>query len=214
MWRPAGILHKGVSGRAKGGAQIVASHLRLMAWAYERTRDPLYVALPWKLVNTAYMNPSQPFGSRSTGLIFNNLPWFLSALQRWGSPTPDPDIDFSAKDASISLVTGAKSVVTILLKNLGSAPLTDLRVSFTLRRDFTTTPLGTTPAHLEPGQTIEIPYEIVAPRNVNLTTDSNRIAYGHWSATYRRMENTHIGHQPVKVTLQSPSNRTDAALSR
>jgi hypothetical protein len=57
------------------------------------------------------------------------------------------------------------------------------------------------PALLKPGETVELWYRLQAPTHVNLTSDYNRIAYGHWSAVYERGGQSNLAHRAVRIAL-------------
>ena len=78
----------------------------------------------------------------------------------------------------------------------------DLRMSFHTRLDFTGMPPAGVPSTLKPGETIEIVYKLHAPDKVNLTCEYNSIAYGHWTALYRRDGRARLAHYPVRLELK------------
>jgi hypothetical protein len=203
VWRPpANILTKGGSPRRGGDGQQIASHLRLMGNMFSRTGDPLFLVVPREAVVRGFGASSKSIGTRSTGLVFNNVPWFLSMLQDFGDPQPDPGLELTAPAEAVRVSRGKETSVVFKVKNTGSTPITDLRASFHPRLDFHTSDPPELPQSIAPGQTIELAYRIVAPSLVNLECSYNRIAYGHFSALYRRAQKDHLAHAAVKVSLE------------
>ncbi len=202
---PAALASKGGSPRTGGSPQHIANQGRLMAHVHALTNDPLYLAVPWKLADLGYGANSPPVpGTRSTGRVFNNLPWLLAALRAQGNPEPQPQLAVVVSREPLGLAPGAKATVRLVLENTGRHPIEDLRSSFHSRLDFAIATLEPPPARLLPGQTAECRYEVQAPAQVNLSCGYNRVAYGHWSALYRRGDRAHHAHAAVQVVLQQP----------
>jgi hypothetical protein len=99
------------------------------------------------------------------------------------------------------MAPGEEATVVVRVTNNGSTPITDLRMSFHSRVDFRTSPTEA-PKTIGPGQTIEATYKMAAPRQINLQCLSNRVAYAHWCAIYRRAKAVHLAHVPVTVSMQ------------
>lgn len=203
MWRPpANIFTKGGSPRRGGDGQQIASHLRLMDNVFSRTNDPVFLVVPRECVVRGFGENAKPIGTRSTGLVLNNVPWFLSTLLNNGNPQPDPQVELLTTSDEIAAAPGNEVAIVMRITNKGSAPITDLRASFNSRLDFRTTHQPELPKSIAPGQTIELTYKLEAPSQVNLQCLYNRVAYAHWSAIYRRDQMVHLAHRPLTITLQ------------
>ncbi|HUR59423.1 MAG TPA: hypothetical protein VM029_17030, partial [Opitutaceae bacterium] len=208
VWTPSGaISNKGGSPNRGGSPQHIGTHSRMMAHVYEQTRDPMYLVVPWKLATAGFGGPnSKPIpGTRSVGMVYNYLPWLISSFHKHGDPTPEPQFELTTKADSLALAPGAKGRVAFTVKNTGRQPLDDLRVSFHSRRDFTITSRAALPARLLPGESAECSYDVQAPAQINLTCDYNAVAFGHWSALYRRDERAHLAHKVFKIVLTAPA---------
>jgi hypothetical protein len=204
VWRPpGGILHKGGSLTRGVNPFHIANQGRLMAYMYERTRDPLYLAVPQDLIAKAFEQQVASFGTRSTGLVFNHLPWFLAALSAHGNPRPDSKLQVSAGPSDVPMIRGASTRINVAIKNTGTNTVKDLRISFHPRFDFSAALVGSTPEELAPGQSVKVAFKLTAPAQLNLTCDYNRIAYGHASVSYQRQEaGAHVAHALLKVTVE------------
>ena len=173
-----------------------------MDHVYARTGDPLFLVVPREAIVRGFGTGSRPFGTRSTGLVLNNVPWFLTTLQNSGDPQPDPQLEVKFPLDQVSATPGQEFHVTVTLKNTGSTPITDLRASFQSRLDFRTSAESPLPKSIQPGQAVELSYNVVAPNYINLQCLYNRIAYAHWSALYRREEKVHLAHAPLAMSLK------------
>ncbi len=197
------LASKGGSPRKGGSAQHIGNQGRLMSYVYAVTKDPFYLAVPAKLAAIGFAANAKPIpGTRSTGLIYNYLPWLLATVHANGDPQPEATLEVAATGGDVALSPGARHVVTLTLRNTGTTPLRDFRASFHARRDFTIHALQPAPAMLAPGATAECRYEIQAPAEVNLSCDYNQIAYAHWTALYARGDAARFAHRVVKITLQ------------
>jgi hypothetical protein len=108
----------------------------LMVRAYELTKDPFFLAVPARLTVAGFGAGARPiFGTRSTGLVYNYLPWLLATLHEQGEPQPEPQLEVTAPRDTLALEPGVKKVVTVKLKNVGAQPIEDLRMSLHSRRD-------------------------------------------------------------------------------
>ncbi len=202
---PYAIASKGGSPRKGGSPQHIGNQGRLMAYVYSITKDPLYLVVPSKLTTLGYGANARPiFGTRSTGLVYNYLPWLLASLQEHGNPQPEPQLEVVASRDTLTCAPGARTTVSFVFKNTGTQPIEDLRVSFHSRLDFAIATLQPLPARLLPGQTAEVRYEVAAPAQVNISCDYNRIAYGHCSVLYSRSGRAHLAHTPIKILLKTP----------
>ena len=97
------------------------------------------------------------------------------------------------------------------MTNKSSQPVDDLRVSFESRLDFEISVKQPPPSRLMPGQAVECVYEVRAPKQVNLSCEYNSMAFAHWSALYRRGNEAHLAHLPVKITLQEAARKNLAS---
>jgi hypothetical protein len=158
--------------------------------------------VPWEAVLDGFGQDAKPYGTRATGLVYNYLPWLLSAFKANGNPEPEPQLEVRANEGPLTLARGAKTLIGIRLRNSGSNVVENLRMSFHTRLDFKTTATKPVPDRLSPGQTAECWYEVEAPKQVNLACECDRIAYGHWSALYRRGDRAHLGHRWIKISLK------------
>lgn len=202
VWRPpATILTKGGSPRRGGDGQQIASYLRLMDHLFARTGDPLFLVVPREAIVRGFGENAKPIGTRSTGLVFNNVPWFVATLQNCADPQPDPQLKIELPSERVSVAVGKECSVIVKLTNTGPTPITGLRASFHSRVDFGTRSPVEPPRTIAPGQTVDITYQIEAPSQANLQCLYNRVAYAHWSAVYKRTEKVHLGHSVVTVLL-------------
>jgi hypothetical protein len=210
---PLGLASKGGSPRKGGGSpQHIGNQGRLMVHAYELTKDPFFLAVPSRLTVAGFGAGSKPiFGTRSTGLVYNYLPWLLATLHQEGNPGPEPQLEITAPGELSALAPGAKQIVTVKLKNAGAQPVENLRMSLHSRRDVGVTAVRAAPSRIGPGETVECQYEITAPAEVNLSCDYNRVVWAQWSALYRRSDHAHLAHQPIKVVLASAGGEARAA---
>jgi len=203
MWRPpANIYTKGGSPRRGGDGQQIASHLRLMDYMFSRSGDPVFLVVPRECIVRGFGENARPIGTRSTGLVLNNVPWFVTTLLNNGDPQPDQQLEVAATSAEISVSRGDEVSVVVRLKNNGTAPISDLRASLQPRVDFRTSQQPVLPKSIAPGETIELTYKLEAPSQVNVQCLCNRVAYAHWSAIYRRDQTVHLAHGPVTISLQ------------
>lgn len=203
MWRPpALIVSKGGPPGRRAGPQLISSHLRLMRQEFERTGDPLFLAVPLESVRAGFEEQAEPFGTRETGLVFNYLPWYVELLSKAGKPATEPGLEVSTPGSEVLLTPGGKARACFTAWNRGPDAVTGLRVSFQPRLDFSAVALAGAPADIPRGGTVELCYEIQAPQLINLTCQYNRIAYAHWSASYRRQGAPHVAHSWVRIELR------------
>jgi hypothetical protein len=189
LWRPpAGIMSKGGSTSRNASAVHVSSHLRSFRLEYLRTGDPLFLTAPRDMVVAGYGAKAKEFGSRSTGLVYNYLPWYLSMLHDLGSPEPDPQVQITPKDRSC-----------LSIRNNGTEPIDRLRISFQPRLDFTVTKAPEIPASIAPGQTVESCAAFEYPAKINLTSEYNRVSYAHWSLSFQRAGKLATAHTYLKI---------------
>jgi hypothetical protein len=213
VWQPPmNIMHKGGSPRETSAPRHISSHLRLMSYIYERTKDPLYLVVPRLATTAGFGEDATPFGPRATGLVFNYVPWLIEELQKYGDPEPEEDLQVSTTNTPVHFTPGAKISIVFTLKNVGHESVTDLRMSFHSRLDWAITPPAVIPTMLSPGESVEVAYEVRAPADINLTSRYNSVAYGHWSALYERAGHARLAHRPVELSLNgepglSPSSK-------
>jgi hypothetical protein len=201
MWfPPSNIYTKGGSPRRGGDGQQIASHLRLMDYLFDRTGDPLFLVIPRECIVRGFGEKAKPIGTRSTGLVLNNVPWFVTTLQEYGDPQPDPQLTVSVP-YKLVLAPGGETATVIRVTNKGSTTITDFRTSFHSRVDFHTSQTNV-PKAIEPGETVEFASQVTAPNQVNLQCLCNRVAYGHWTALYRRGQSVHLAHAPITISLE------------
>jgi hypothetical protein len=174
----------------------------MMAHVYERTKDPLFLVVPSRLTSAGFDPKAKPIpGTRSVGMVYNYLPWLISALRRHGNPEPEPQFEVVVSSPVVTLSPGASTRVGFIVKNTGAQPIDDLRASFRGRLDITIASTQPLPARLLPGETAECSYEVRAPSQINLSCAYNGIAYSHWSVLYRRAERAHLTHRVVKLNI-------------
>ena len=201
MWRPEGILFKGGSS-GNGRPFEIVTHSRLMGSVYARTGDPLFLAVPRELIAKAFGDTGATWGTRTTGLVYNYLPWFLTTLVENGNPQPESGLTVVMRQISIEGTRGERIRACVRVKNSGATPVTNLRASFQPRLDFVVTHAAVVPAELAPGQEIEACYELQVPEKINLTHIANRTSYAQWSASYRRTGHPHLAHAWLKVDIK------------
>jgi hypothetical protein len=203
MWRPpANIYSKGGSPRRGGDGQQIASYLRTMDYVFAKTGDPLFLVVPREAVARGFGENAKTIGTRSTGLVFNNVPWFLATLQNYGDPQPDSQVKAIVSKSEIALARGAKTAITVELTNAGEQPITGIRASFQARLDITTRELSPLPTTLAPGETVKLRYQIEAPEHVNVQCLCDRLAYAHFTSLYQRGNQASFAHAPVTIAIQ------------
>ena len=193
MWKPEGIMSKGGSPRRTASPGHISSHLRLLRSVYLKTRDPLFLAVPRELMIAGFGDRERDIKTRDTGLVYNYLPWFMQMLEEEGRPAPDPQFRITAKSSLPQ--------ACFELSNTGTTAITDLRVTFQARLDFTWKPAAA-PESLGPGQTVRLCYPIEAPASINLTSQYNQIAYAHSTARAMRDGKPILAHAWIKIELR------------
>lgn len=196
MWRPNGIFNKGGGTPAPGN---VSTHLRLMAAQYAKTRDPLFLAVPYELTLLGYGGDARPFGTRATGLVFNYLPWFTAMLRTQGAP--EPDLSLMVESEPVTVRPGYKTQVNFIVRNAGPDEIRDIASSFQARLDFKLLKESRAPEILSPGQMRRLTYEVEAPTDINLTHSLNRDSFAHWSARFTRAGRPRFAHGFAKITV-------------
>ncbi len=210
IW-PDSLASKAGSPRKGGSPQHIGNQGRLMAYVYARTQDPLYLVPPARLASLGYGANSKPIpGTRSTGLVFNYLPWLLASFHEQGNPQADAQLEIVASREPTRLAPGSSAIVSIALKNAGTRPIEDLRGSFHMRLDFAVAAAQPLPARLLPGQSVELKYEVRAPAQVNLSCEYNRNAYAHWSALYRRGDQSCLAHVTLRMIVDGEAGAISA----
>ena len=196
MWRPAGLFNKGAG---TPSAANISTHLRLMSALYAKTRDPLFLAVPYELTLLGYGGDIRPFGTRYTGLVFNYLPWFLAMLRAEGSP--EPDLALVVETENVTVHPGYKTQVTFTVRNAGTDDIREIATSFQPRLDFKLLKETGAPEILYPGQLRRLTYEVEAPTDINLTHGLNRESYAHWSARFTRGGRPRFAHGYTKILI-------------
>jgi hypothetical protein len=196
MWRPNGIFNKGGGSPYAGN---ISTHLPLMRAMYEKTRDPLFIALPYALTVAGYGEGARGFGTRSTGLVFNYLPPFAAMLNEFGHPEPDTAFTISADDVTVN--RGRRFLVTYAIRNGGRDEIKEIDVSFQPRLDFRVNRTEPGPRTLAPGQMKQMTFELEAPTDINLTHALNRDAYAHLVVRFKRAGRVRFAHGFAKVEL-------------
>jgi hypothetical protein len=209
VWTPpADIYSKGGSPRKGHTPADIASHLRLMSHLFARTGDPMFLVVPEMSLVAGYGENPRSIGTRSTGLVFNYLPWFLAALKENGNPQPEPLLEVRCRPEEVIVGKGGSVQVRFTLRNTGPSAVDELRASFHSRLDFqvtaeTVVPVAADgPRDLPPGGAMELVYTIRAPQRINLTCQYNSVAYGHFSLLYRRAGKAHYAHHAVKISMK------------
>src|SRR5262249_40121801 len=159
------------------------------------TGDPLYLVVPRECIVRGFGENAKSIGTRSTGLVLNNVPWFVTTLQNYGDPQPDSQLKVFIPADQIVLKPGSDALALVRFTNTGSTPIPDLRASFHSRVDFRTSQLMARKT-IEPGESVELTCQLTAPSQVNPQCLCNRLAYAHWSALYRRGQSVHLAHAP------------------
>lgn len=201
VWQPGGrIANKG--GRPQGGMpQHIATHMRLMHYQYERTKDPLFLAVPFDSMMSGYGAGGKIPGTRSTGLVFNYLPWFFTTLKNAGHPRPGKELILTPA-SPLEMRKGAKARACVVMRNESSAPLTNMRGSFQPRLDFAVVSRGAFPETLAPGRQAEVCVELQAPAQIGLTSEFNRQSYAHWSFVFTRGESAGFAYATTGIRLK------------
>jgi hypothetical protein len=215
MWGPGGIRSKGAAVRTPDPLHI-SSHLRLMRSEYLRTGNPLYLALPREMVTSFFEKPNAWMlswaarpgfdadyggGLRTSGLVFKNLPWFLSLLKERGDPRPGA-LQVRPKLETVEMNKGAAARMCFEVKNATASRIENWRVNFQPRLDFNVEPQPGPPAGLEPEQTTELCYEVRAPEKINLTLELNRVSYAHWTSSYNNAGQPGVAHAWTRIALK------------
>ncbi len=202
MWlAPDKIRFKG--GVAENGnPQHISTHTRLMRALYEQTKDPFYFVVPWKSVLARFAGGGPAISARESGLLLNYLPWFLATAKELGNPRPDSHLTAAAPEGQVELTAGGAASVCFTLANGGADDVTNLRVSFATRQDFTVAKVTSPPPSLPAKSETRLCYEVRAPERINATSAMNRVAYGHFSALYQRGGKSHFLHSWATLEIQ------------
>ena len=205
MWRPPmNIMSKGGSPRRGSNAQNISTHLRLVRHEYLRTGDPLFLVVPRECVAGGFSGAGKDFGTRSTGLVFNYVPWFLSLLTEKGDPKPESDLVVTPRQDAYKILRGAHAKVCFAVRNAGNTPIKNLHATIQPRLDMAVLGRAAVPAELAAGAQVDLCYEVQAPERINLSTDYNRTSYAHWSASYEREGKPHLAHGWTKISVTAP----------
>lgn len=198
VWMPPNrIMNKGgpPSRAAAARPQNISPHLRLMDYLYERTQDPLFLALPLDMLVQGFGENARPFGTRDTGLVFNYVPWFLGTLVRNGNPTADAALRIEAKPPQGRQVCFA-------VTNSGSTEITGIRATVQARLTLAaeTTPL---PTRLAAGKTVESCTKITLPEVQNLNYQTARMIHPILAVTHRRTGRNHFAFASATLDLST-----------
>ncbi|MPY90785.1 MAG: hypothetical protein GEU99_23090 [Luteitalea sp.] len=201
-WRPpAGLVAKAPYRGAPARARNMGENMRLMAYAYDLTKDPVFLAVPVKSLVDAFVTNTEPIRTRATGRIYNYVPWFLAALETAGNPELDDTLEVSVESDEIEASRGDTVKVTFRVRNRGASPVSNLRASFSPRLDLRAAAAGKMPTTIRPDEDVEFRYEVRTPERINLTSESNRTVYAHWSAVYQRGGRPKLAHRWVRITI-------------
>jgi hypothetical protein len=207
VWQPpAGIQGKGGSPRRRGEPQNIASHLRVMAALADRTADPFFLAVPLDCLVAGFGDEGDSFGTRETGLVFNYVPWFLTALRMHGAPVNDPELELRATVPEQSVRRGEEFPLTVVVANRGGTPVDGLELSCRGRLDFVVSSPPALPRRLAPGEARQVTWSVRAPADLSLTCRANRVAYVHVASRSERSGQAHVGHALVEVVVE-PAQR-------
>lgn len=216
-WTPEGIRGKGTTGRTPDPL-CIQSHLRLMRAEYQRTGDPLFLAVPremlvaaltgedawtfqWIALRKTGIHKDFGGGMRNAGLVFKNVPWFLALLRELGNPSPG-GVEVRPVRETVDIAKGGTAPVCFAVKNTSAAAVQDLRIGFQPRLDFSVDRTPAALSTLAPGQSANVCYEVRAPEKINLTLELNGISYAHWSATFRSQGQLGVAHAWVRMALR------------
>jgi hypothetical protein len=215
MWGPGGIRSKGAAVRSPDPLHI-SSHLRLMRSEYLRTGNPLFLALPREMITSFFdkpnswmlswavrsgFDPDYGGGLRTSGLVFKNLPWFLSLLRERGNPRPD-GLQVRPKLETVEIARGSAARMCFEVKNGTPSPIENLRINFQPRLDFEVEPPPSAPLGLAAGQSTELCYQVRAPEKINVALELDRVSYAHWTATYKNAGQPGVAHTWTRFALR------------
>lgn len=210
VWEaPSGIQGKGGSPRRKGDPQNIASHLRMMGALYERTGDPLYLALPRQSILDGFGEGARAIGTRSTGLVFNYLPWFLKTMVDAGNPTVDPEFTVSPMDGPLTQGRGERFSARFLLQNRGNSEVEIVSATCRGRLDFERISAGEPVTVLAPGESREVFWTFQAPRDLNLSGQMNRRSYFHFAALLKREGRPFLALGVIEVNIRESPRGTE-----
>jgi hypothetical protein len=201
-WRPpAGVISKAPVKGAPASAMTMSENVRLMHYAFAKTGDPAFLAVPRKSIVEAFVSTDPRVSTRSTGRVYNYVPWFLTSLHETGNPEPEADLEVEADVAELQVVRGQKAYVTFRVRNRAASPVESARFSLQPRLDLRASLISPAFHAVAPREVRELRYEIQAPERINLTSESNRISYAHFSGLYRRGAKNHVAHLAVQITV-------------
>jgi len=148
-----------------------------------------------------FRGAGQEFGTRSTGLVFNYVPWFLELLTELGQPAPAKEVTVKSKAETLRMRRGETMEACFTLSNGGPEAVTSIAASFQPRLDFTVVRMAAVPARLEAGASARLCYGLRAPERINLSTQYNRESYAQWSALMQGPGGPRMAHAWVKVEM-------------
>ncbi|MPY91085.1 MAG: hypothetical protein GEU99_24620 [Luteitalea sp.] len=204
-WRPpAGLVSKATYRGAPANPLAMGENMRLMSHAYRLTQDPVFLAVPLRSLTEAFVTNPQPIHTRSTGRIYNFVPWFLTTLTEAGNPDLDEELEVSVVSEEVEARRGDTVTVTFRVRNHGRSPVSNLRASCSPRLDVKAEAAARAPETIPPGGEAEFRYALRTPERINLTSDSNRLAYVHWSAVYQREGRPRLAHRWLRIAITRP----------
>jgi hypothetical protein len=133
--------------------------------------------------------------------VYNYLPWFLTTLKQAGNPEDDTDLEINIENSRLQVPRGAEAALIVRVHNRGSSEVDQPRFSLQTRLDLRAKPVSTGGHSIAPGGTRELRYEIEAPEQINLTSESHRMSYAHFSGVHRRGKQTYVTHVPLQIEI-------------
>lgn len=206
---PMTIVHKGGSPRhtqKNNSPRHISSHSRLIRHVYHYSHDPLFAAVPSRLMQRGFGSASaaKNFGTRATGLVYNYLPWLISMLTNERLQADDL-VDLVVDSQQLYMPLGRTLPVSVLVVNHGNDLLRNVRLSFRTRQDFQVSPAVQEIEELKAGEERNIEFFLTTPSKINLTSQYNRQVYGHFSAEYVRDSQKGTAHSLLTIQLQKES---------
>jgi hypothetical protein len=202
VWAPPiGLFSKGGAADPTPGSAGIASHSRAIVSSYQRTRDPLLLAVSRRLVEKAWAGEKgEMIGSRKSGLVLSHVPWLLALYANEGNPTFEPGLTVVPGQA-ITAKAASKTPVCFQVTNNGTTPATRILTSVQPRMDFKIANRPTVPKTLKPGQSVDVCYGVVTPQALNLNSITSRSAAVHFALRYERDGQPHLGQATAQMSL-------------
>jgi hypothetical protein len=101
----------------------------------------------------------------------------------------------------VKIARGGAATLAFRVRNAGASPVDLGKFSLQLRLDISAKRLTGEAMPLRAGEVREFRYEVRAPERINLTSDSNRVAYGHFSGVSRRGSRAFVSHLPFDIEI-------------